>query len=137
MPKILTPAEQLKRVQDYCYKHRIRVPWNKVLSVGIYSELKDALPKGFITGKHLYAAIGHHVHSVAYLKRMRPGAQRYGLGYRLDGEVTKAEAQRAKDTFFSLHIKKTGRGKAKAKPARSNRKPKVIGKNTLTLKQRS
>lgn len=134
MKKKLSPKENLTLLQAYCSTNGIKVPWNKVFASGIYTEFKSVLPEDFLSGRKLYLAIGHHVRSVSYLKRLKVGAQRFGLNYRSAGVVTKAEAKLARECFFTMHAKQKA-----AKPAKTSATSKVTRQRkqptskTLTL----
>lgn len=135
--------ENLKALQAYCFENKIKVPWDKVLAVGIYQDLKSLLPQGFLTSKQLFNAIGHHVNSPAYLKRLLKGTQRYGIGYKANGQVTAKEANAAKSQFFKLHAKPKQKPQPKSAATVTTRKPVTTGHtphpvtaNTLTLKGR-
>lgn len=129
--------QDLKTLQAFCFENKIKVPWDKVLTIGIYHELKAMLPEGLLTSRQLFRAIGHHVNSPSYLKRLVVGAQRFGLGYQHGALVTVAEAHSAKSQFFKLHSNKNPR-KSPAPVKIQTKAPSThkVTANTLTLKGR-
>lgn len=129
--------QDLKNLQAFCFENKIKVPWDKVLTIGIYQDLKAILPEGLLTSRQLFKAIGHHVNSPSYLKRLVVGAQRFGIGYQHGAIVTVAEANSAKAQFFKLHAKKKQR-KSPAPVKIQTKAPSThkVTANTLTLKGR-
>jgi sRNA-binding protein len=119
--------QNLKKLQEYCFEHKLRVPWNKVLAIGIYQDLKQVLPNDLMTSRELFRALGHHVNSPSYLKRVSVGAQRYGLKYTLASRVTIGEAMIAKAQFFKLHAAHRKAQKSKAKIAHKSKKHLIPG----------
>lgn len=110
----------LKKLQAYCFANGIKVPWDKILAVGIYQDLKLVLPDGLMTNRQLFRAIGHHVNSPSYLKRIQVGKMRYGLKYKPTSRVTLSEAGIARHQFFKLHSSHN-------KPKNPNAKAPKIG----------
>lgn len=127
-----TPKENLRKLQQFCFGKDIKVPWNKIFAIGIYSQLRLVVPSHILSANDLYKAIGFHVKSPAYLKRLMAGGYRYGVNYVREGKATKEELRLAKDQYFKFHVNK---GLVPQKtPYVSDRKPKLVTKNTLRLK---
>lgn len=90
-------------VVAYCKKNKYKLRLSKPLSKKIYDQLRGVISPKAVSSRDLYNAVGFHVNSIKYLKRMYPGVERLNLWGKSDGKVTAQEAQYAKQKLAEMH----------------------------------
>lgn len=113
-------------VVAYCKKNKYKLRLNKPLSKKIYDQLRGVISPKAVSSRELYNAVGFHVHSIKYLKRMYPGVERLNLWGKPDGTVTEQEAQHARKKLTELHPEYL-RAKRKSKSRGIINNPKIKG----------
>lgn len=93
----------LGKVISELYRLGYKVKWGSPLSVNIYRQIREILPKEFITSKNLNAAIRHHVKSPKYLLLLRPDVDRYDVRGRKKGTVTEEQSKQALTQLYEHH----------------------------------
>ena len=96
---------ELGRLITYLKKSGYKVRWHKPLAKGIYDQLRSIVPDSLISSRKLYRALGHHVHSVRYLTRMKAGDNRFNIHGEREGRVTKSDEKYAKKQLVEHHSK--------------------------------
>ena len=77
----------------------------KPLKIGITKDILASHRDGAPDEAFIRRAIGHHVQSSFYLRRMKPGLYRFNMDGQPDGEVTEAEAALAQETLIARQKK--------------------------------
>ena len=77
----------------------------KPLKIGITQDILATHLDGAPDEAFIRRAIGYHVQSNFYLRRMNPGAYRFNIEGQPDGEVTEIEAALAKETLIARQKK--------------------------------
>ena len=103
------------------FKVDVKNPLNK----GVYRDIREALSADEISSNKLHEAIGFHVNSIKYLRKMREGAKRYNIRGEVAGIVSKEEQEYALSQLKKIHPtfrmrKKKVSNKAKPRGRTSN-----------------
>ena len=97
----------------------------KPLKIGITKDILASHRDGAPDEAFIRRAIGHHVQSSFYLRRMKPGLYRFNMDGQPDGEVTEAEAALAQETLIARQKnapRRQRRLKKNVKPSLKQRK---------------
>lgn len=102
-----SPAEykdlglMIKLLKVNAYKIRLHKP----LSKSIYNQIRAAIPESVMSSRRIYDAIGHHVHSIRYLLRMKAGDSRFNIYGQREGKVSASDEKNAVMQLNKHHAK--------------------------------
>lgn len=93
----------LGKLIKYLKQNGYKVRWHKPLSKAIYPQIREVVPASIMSSRRIYEAIGHHVHSIRYLLRMKAGDSRFNIKGEREGKVSKKDEQFAQQQLMKHH----------------------------------
>lgn len=91
----------IKLLKENSYRIRLHKP----LSKSIYNQIRAAIPESVMSSRRIYDAIGHHVHSIRYLLRMKAGDSRFNIYGHREGKVSASDEKFAAMQLNKHHAK--------------------------------